>query len=114
MGSGRLRSRHHRSFVLSVCMLALLGGLDNVSVVIRSTLMLTRVPDEMRGRIASVNGLFISMSNQLGTFESGLLASAVGPVIAVWGGGVGTIIVVLVVLGVFPDMRKLRSLAPDS
>ena len=103
-----------RIFVLSVLMLVLLGALDNISVVIRSTLMLTRVPDQMRGRIASVNSIFISMSNELGTFESGLLASLVGPVIAVWGGGIGTILVVAVVARVFPDMRRLKSVAPDS
>ena len=91
----------------------MLGALDNISVVIRSTLMLTRVPDEMRGRISSVNSIFIGMSNELGTFESGLLASAVGPVIAVWGGGVGTILLVLVVARVFPDMRRLKTLAVD-
>jgi MFS family permease len=102
-----------RNFALSVLMLFLLGALDNISVVIRATLMLTRVPDTMRGRIASVNGLFISMSNELGTFESGLLAAAVGPVIAVWGGGIGTILVVMIVAAVFPEMRKLKSLASD-
>jgi MFS family permease len=100
-----------RYILLSVLMLALLGALDNISVVIRSTLMLTRVPDEMRGRISSVNSIFIGMSNELGTFESGLLASLVGPVVAVWGGGVGTILVVLAVARAFPEMRKLKSLS---
>jgi hypothetical protein len=103
-----------RYFLLSVLMLVVLGALDNISVVIRSTLMLTRVPDQMRGRISAVNSIFISMSNELGTFESGLLASAVGPVIAVWGGGVGTIIVVLAVARFFPDMRRLKSLAVEA
>ncbi len=102
-----------RNFVLSVLMLFVLGALDNISVVIRATLMLTRVPDTMRGRISAVNGLFISMSNELGTFESGLLAAAVGPVIAVWGGGIGTILVVMVVGAVFPEMRRLKSLEPE-
>jgi MFS family permease len=102
-----------RNFLLSVLMLGLLGALDNISVVIRATLMLTRVPDAMRGRISAVNGIFIGMSNELGTFESGLLASLVGPVIAVWGGGIGTIVVVLVVAGIFPEMRKLTSLAAE-
>lgn len=100
-----------RNFILSVFMLFLLGALDNISVVIRSTLMLTRVPDEMRGRVSSVNSIFISMSNELGAFESGFLASLVGPVIAVWG-GVGTIIVVLIVARVWPEMRNLKSLSP--
>jgi MFS family permease len=102
-----------RNLVLSVLMLGLLGALDNISVVIRATLMLTRVPDAMRGRISAVNSLFISMSNELGTFESGFLASLVGPVVAVWGGGVGTILVVAVVGAIFPVMRRLKSLAPE-
>ena len=67
----------------------------------------------MRGRISSVNSIFIGKSNELGTFESGFLASLVGPVIAVWGGGIGTIVVVLIVGGIFPEMRKLKSLAPE-
>lgn len=62
-----------KTFWLSVLMLGLLGALDNISVVIRSTLLLTRVPDEMRGRVSAVNSIFISMSNELGTFESGFL-----------------------------------------
>jgi len=99
-------------FWLSVLMLFLLGALDNISVVIRSTLMLTRTPDEMRGRVSSVNSIFIGMSNELGAFESGFLASLVGPVIAVWGGGVGTIIVVLIVARLWPEMRNLKTLAP--
>jgi MFS family permease len=102
-----------RHFLLSVAMLALLGALDNISVVIRATLMLTRVPDAMRGRISAVNSIFIGMSNELGTFESGLLASLVGPVIAVWGGGIGAILVALTVGGIFPQMRKLKTLAPE-
>lgn len=99
-------------FWLSVLMLGLLGALDNISVVIRSTLMLTRVPDEMRGRVSAVNSIFIGMSNELGAFESGFLASLLGPILAVAGGGVGTIIVVLVVAAAWPAMRNLKSLAP--
>ena len=99
-------------FWLSVLMLGLLGALDNISVVIRSTLMLTRVPDEMRGRVSAVNSIFIGMSNELGAFESGFLASLLGPILAVAGGGVGTIIVVLVVAAAWPEMRNLKSLAP--
>ena len=101
-----------KTFWLSVLMLGLLGALDNISVVIRSTLLLTRTPDVMRGRVSSVNSIFIGMSNELGAFESGFLASLVGPVLAVAGGGVGTIIVVLIVARVWPEMRNLRSLAP--
>jgi MFS family permease len=97
-------------FWLSVAMLALLGSLDNISVVIRSTLMLTLTPDEMRGRISSVNSIFIGMSNELGSFESGLAAAFLGPVIAVVAGGIGTILVVLIAAWVWPEMRNLKTL----
>jgi MFS family permease len=99
-----------RSFLLSVFMLALLGALDNISVVIRHTLMLTRVPDEMRGRASAVNSIFIGASNELGGFESGAVASLVGPILSVVLGGIGTIIVVLAVARVFPEMRKMKTL----
>jgi MFS family permease len=97
-------------FWLSVVMLMLLGGLDNISVVIRSTLLLTFTPDEMRGRTSAVNSIFISASNELGGFESGLTAALVGPVLAVVGGGIGTILVVLAVAKVWPEMRGLKTL----
>lgn len=98
------------TFWLSLLMLLALGALDNISVVIRSTLMLTQVPDEMRGRASSVNSIFISASNELGGFESGLAAAIFGPVIAVVGGGVGTILVVIGVARVWPEMRTLKTL----
>lgn len=105
-----------RSFWLSLAMLFALGGLDNVSVVIRSTLALTRTPDEMRGRVAAINGLFVNASNQLGGFESGLTAQLLGPAISVAGGGVGTIIVVVAVALVWPELRRMGTLrvAPES
>ena len=103
------------SFWLSIVMLALLGGLDNISVVIRRTLILTRSPDEMRGRIAAVNSIFIGASNELGGFESGLTAGLFGPVLSVVVGGIGTLLVVLGVARAWPEMRNLKSLAdPDS
>ncbi len=95
------------SFWLSLAMLFLLGGLDNISVVIRSTLLLTRTPNAMLGRISSVNTLFIGASNELGGFESGLVAQLFGPLISVVGGGVGTILVVLLVALLWPEMRRL-------
>ena len=95
------------SFWLSMLMLFLLGGLDNISVVIRSTLLLTRTPDVMRGRVAAVNTLFVGASNELGGFESGLAAQLFGPVISVAAGGIGTILVVLVVALIWPEMRRL-------
>ncbi len=99
------------SFWLSVAMLFVLGGLDNISVVIRSTLILTRTPDEMRGRTSAVNSIFISASNQLGGFESGLTAALFGPILSVVGGGIGTILVVLGVARIWPEMRQMRTLA---
>jgi len=100
-----------RAFWLSLLMLFVLGAMDNISVVVRSTLMLTRTPEEMRGRVSSVNGLFISMSNQLGGFESGLAAQFLGPVVAVAAGGIGTILVVLLVATLWPEMRRLGTLS---
>jgi MFS family permease len=100
-------------FWLSVAMLVLLGGLDNISVIIRHTLMLTLTPDEMRGRASAVNGVFISASNELGSFESGLAASLFGPMIAVVGGGIGTIIVAISVAKFLPDMLRLKTLSGD-
>jgi MFS family permease len=99
-----------KNFILSILTLAALGGLDNISVVIRHTLLLTQTPDEMRGRISSVNSIFISVSNELGSFESGFVAALFGPIFAVVSGGIGTIIVVLIIARVFPEMRKLKTL----
>jgi hypothetical protein len=95
--------------------LILLGALDNISVVIRATLMLTYAPNEMRGRASSVNNIFIATSNEMGAFESGLTAALFGPVLSVVGGGIGTILVVLSVARIWPEMRRLKTLdAPES
>lgn len=99
-----------RWFWLSFLMLFLLGALDNISVVIRSTLLLVRTPDEMRGRVGAVSSLFIGTSNQMGGFESGLTAQLFGPVPAVAIGGIGTLVVVLLVACFWPDMRRLGRL----
>ena len=97
-------------FWLSVLMLAALGGLDNISVVIRGTLLLTQTPDEMRGRVSAVNSIFIGVSNELGSFESGLVAALFGPIFAVVSGGIGTIFVVLAVARLWPEMGQLKTL----
>jgi MFS family permease len=97
-------------FPLSLAMLFLLGVFDNVSVVIRQTLMLTQVPDEMRGRTSAVNTVFISSSNELGDFESGVVAGFLGPVAAVVLGGLGTLLVVAAVWKGFPQLVALREL----
>src|SRR5215207_225195 len=100
------------SFGLSLVMLALIGAMDNISVVIRGTLLLTQTPDAMRGRISAVNSIFIGVSNELGSFESGLAASLFGPLLAVVAGGIGTIIVVLIVARTWPEIGRLKSLNP--
>lgn len=101
-------------FWLSIIMLCLVGGFDNISVVIRSTLMLTQVPDKMRGRAAAVNGIFISASSELGSFESGLVATLFSPVFAVVSGGVGTLVVVAWVANTFPQLRRMGRMLPHS
>ena len=84
-----------RLFWLSLAMMFLIGALDNVSVVVRHTLVQMLTPDAMRGRVSAVNGVFIVSSNDLGGLESGVTAWLFGPVISVVGGGIGTILVVL-------------------
>ncbi len=95
------------SLPISAGCLAVLGGADVVSVVIRSTLVQMRTPDGMRGRVAAVNLLFIGSSNQLGEFESGALAALAGAVPAVVIGGLGTLLVAGVWAGLFPGLRRL-------
>jgi hypothetical protein len=98
------------NFWLSFAMLGLTGALDNVSVVIRGTLMQTLTPDEMRGRVSAVNAVFISSSNELGAFESGMTADWFGPVASVVGGGIGTIVVVVAVMLRWPQLLRLGPL----
>jgi MFS family permease len=98
------------SFWLSLAMLALLGALDNISVVIRHTLLLTYTPDDMRGRVEAVNSVFIGASNELGGFESGVAAALLGPVGAVVFGGLGTLAVVGLVAWRSPALRRLRTI----
>ncbi len=98
------------SFWLSMAMLVLLGALDNISVIIRGTLVLTRTPDEMRGRISSVNSIFIGISNELGGFESGLAAALLGPIISVVGGGFMTVLIVIIIARIWPEIREMTTL----
>jgi predicted MFS family arabinose efflux permease len=104
------------SLVLSCLALAVLGAADIVSVVVRQSLVQLGTPDEMRGRVAAVNSLFIGASNQLGEFESGVLAALLGPVAAVVLGGVGTMAVALLWMRWFPSLRavdRLEEVTPD-
>jgi MFS family permease len=98
------------NFALSFAMLLVTGALDNVSVVVRGTLMQMLTPDEMRGRVAAVNSVFISSSNELGAYESGQTADWWGPVASVVVGGIGTILVVVAVAIASPQLRRLREI----
>lgn len=100
------------SIPLSVAALVVLGAADAISVVVRSSLVQLNTPDHMLGRVSAVNTLFVSASNQLGEFESGMLAALVGAVPAVVIGGVGTVAVAGLWMWWFPELRKLRSLTP--
>ena len=93
-------------FWFSLLMLFACGAVDNISVVVRHTLVQLLTPDEKRGRVSAVNSLFIGTSNELGRFESGLAAYWFGPVVSVVAGGVGTILVVLAVAAIWPEIRK--------
>jgi MFS family permease len=95
-----------RWFWLSLLTLFVCGAMDNISVVVRHTLVQLLTPDEKRGRVSAVNSLFIGTSNELGGFESGVVAYLLGPVISVVSGGIGTILVVIAVAAIWPEIRK--------
>jgi MFS family permease len=95
-----------QNFALSFAMLFACGATDNVSVVVRHTLVQLLTPDEKRGRVSAVNSLFIGTSNELGGFESGLVAHWFGPIFSVVSGGIGTLLVVLAVAWLWPEIRK--------
>jgi hypothetical protein len=95
---------------LSLVALAVMGAADTVSVVVRASLVQLSTPDAMRGRVSAVNYLFINASNQLGAFESGVVASLLGAVPAVVVGGFGTIAVALLWMKLFPTLRQVERL----
>ncbi len=101
------------SFWLSMLALACTGAADNISVVTRQTLTQLETPDEMRGRVAAVNSIFIGASNQLGEFESGATAAMWGPVGSVVAGGLGAIGVALAWRWLFPDLARRDHLNPE-
>lgn len=98
------------NYLLSLCVLALLGASDMVSVYIRHALVQFATPDAMRGRVSAVNMLFIGASNELGEFESGLTAAWFGTVPSVVLGGIGTLLVVALWMSLFPPLRKVDHL----
>ena len=101
-----------RSFGLSLGLLAISGMADNVSVVIRSTLLQVLTPEHLLGRVSSVNAIFIGSSNELGAFESGVAAKLLGTVTSVILGGVASMTVVGIVAVRIPPLRRLRDIAP--
>jgi MFS family permease len=101
-----------RSFMLSLLALACLGAADMISVFVRNSLVQLNTPDNKRGRVSSISGLAISASNELGEFESGLVAGLIGPTGAVVFGGVGAIVVTAIWAWIFPELRRARTFAP--
>lgn len=102
-----------RSFPLSLALLALSGALDMVSVLVRSTLLQLRVPENMLGRVSSINQIFIGSSNEIGAFESGVAARLVGTAPSVVMGGMITLGVVGVITWKAPALRQLGPLVAD-
>jgi MFS family permease len=102
------------SFGLSLAALAITGAADNISVVVRQTLVQLDTPNEIRGRVSAVNSIFIGASNQLGEFESGATAALFGPVGSVVLGGVGTVLVAIAWLRLFPTLAKRDRLTGKS
>jgi MFS family permease len=101
--------------ILTVVALAVLGGADMISVYVRQSLIQIVTPDPMRGRVAAVSYLFIGASNELGEFESGMVARLLGPINAALFGGIGSLVVTGVWSGLFPSLRKADRLTrPES
>jgi len=96
-----------RSFVVAFVALLVLSGADMVSVFVRTSLVPLVTPDEKRGRVLSVENVFIGASNELGAFESGMAAQQLGLVPAVAGGGLATIAIVLLFTFLFPALRRI-------
>lgn len=95
-----------KDFNLALAMLVLLGASDSISVFVRQTLVQVVTPDHMRGRIAAVSSMFISASNELGEFESGVAARLLGPVGSALFGGIASIVIAGLWAKLFPDLRK--------
>lgn len=97
-------------FWLSFFVLFLTGLFDNVSVIVRQTVVLLMTPDRLRGRVSAVNQVFVGSSNELGSLRAGIMAALLGPVAAVVIGGVGTLAIVGLVSRIFPELKGIKSL----
>jgi len=109
-GAATLLFAWSTQFILSCAALAVVGAADVVSVVIRSSLVQLRTPDEMRGRVSAVNSLCVGASNQLGDFRAGAMAALLGTVPAAILGGLGSIGIALLWMRLFPELRRLEKL----
>jgi MFS family permease len=119
-GLGTIAFGFSKWYWFSFLMLFMCGTVDNISVVVRHTLVQMLTPDDKRGRVSAVNNLFISTSNELGWFESGTVAQIFGPtlgntivagaVISAVSGGVGTILTVIAVALIWPEIRRYGKL----
>jgi len=98
--------------ILSLVCLFALGAVDNISVVVRHVLVQERTPEHLRGRVSAVNSVFIESSNEIGAFESGLVARLFNPVVSVVSGGIGTLLVVAGVALKIPQVRTLNLAHP--
>jgi Transmembrane secretion effector len=98
-----------KSFVVAMLMMAVLMAADMVSVFVRSTVVPLATPALMRGRVLALEAVFIGASNELGAFESGVSAEALGTVVAIVLGGAATLVIVLVWWARFPQLRDLNS-----
>ena len=96
-----------RNITLSCFILALSGALDGVSMVIRGSIVQLLSPEDMRGRIASVNSIFIGSSNEIGAFESGVAARLLGLVPSIFFGGAMTLVTVFLIAKAVPQLSKV-------
>ena len=99
------------SFWLSLFALFLTGAFDNISVVVRQSLVQLLTPDELRGRVTAVNQIFIGSSNEIGALRAGLTSAMIGPVGAVVWGGIGTVLVAALIARIVPGLRQLPALS---
>jgi MFS family permease len=99
-----------RWFWLSLVALFFTGAFDNISVVVRQSLVQLLTPDGLRGRVTAVNQIFIGSSNEIGALRAGLMSALIGPVAAVAWGGIGTIAVAIAVARAVPGLRRLPAL----
>jgi MFS family permease len=97
-----------RAFWFSVFMLALSGAGDTISAILRSTINQLNTPDELRGRMSSINSIFTSSGPQLGQFESGLVAAWLGAELSAMTGGLATLAILAGVAVVFPKVRRFE------